>query len=103
MRILISMTLVSLFLLMSACAQQPPGVQQAPVLLTIISRHQTITIRHSSLGPVYTVQTTDGRVVVREQTLETIQAQDPDTYRLIKDALAADSRLDSRIDIAPIR
>ena len=92
-----------LALITAACntTPQPAAVPppEYPVIVSIVSRHQTIIIRESPDGPVYTAKNADGQTLFQNLNLESLQAQHPDIYNQLKGYRAPDlGRWDASIN-----
>jgi hypothetical protein len=59
-----------------------------PIIGQLKSRHHLTLIHTSSDGPRFTVSTHDGKVVAAALTLDEIQSQLPEIYKLYKDTFA---------------
>jgi hypothetical protein len=55
-------------------------------------RDRVMTLKSSARGPVYTVATKEGKVLHENLSAEQLKAQAPEVYRLVKTAVAGDSR-----------
>ena len=51
-------------------------------------REQTITIKSGAKGPVYSVKTTDGKVLFENVSAEQLQAKAPELHEFLKSAMA---------------
>ena len=59
-----------------------------PVIGYIERREQTITIKASPKGPLYSVKTTDGKVLFENLSGEQLSAKAPELHEFIKTAVA---------------
>jgi type IV pilus biogenesis protein CpaD/CtpE len=95
-------TLLSVTLILAGCAARQPrpaarapdATPQGPVIVRLVGQHQTVTVTSSPDGPLYTAQTSDGRTIVANATLAELRRDNPEVYRSIEPALAADARVD---------
>jgi hypothetical protein len=82
---------------LTSCAHQKPAttpVAQAkenPVIVRLVSQHQTITVRATGHGPRYSVTDSANRTLIANATLDELRAQHPDIYRQIEPAIADQS------------
>jgi hypothetical protein len=90
MRLFAAAALLGIIPFFAACASAPDE-HHYPLILSIVSRHQTIQIHEGPTGPLYTVLDADGTIVVRSQSLESLQAQQPEIYNQIKTLNASDT------------
>ncbi|MCY2951532.1 MAG: hypothetical protein NTU53_06090 [Planctomycetota bacterium] len=78
----------------------PPPRSTAPVIVHLVSRHQTITIHATPTGPVYSVKDNSGAVIVAAATLDQLRRDHPAIYNEINSAIAtaisARAAMDSR-------
>ena len=72
---------------MFACAERERGIGESgplhadyPVIGTLAFRNHTITIKTSSAGPIYSVQTKDGKWIARDVEEAEFQAKHPTVY-----------------------
>ena len=72
--------------LISAEANRP-AVSNFPVIGYLEKRGQTITIKAGPIGPVYSVQTAEGRVLFEDVTAEQLRAQAPELHEFLKTAV----------------
>lgn len=56
-------------------------------------RDRVVTIKSGPKGPVYTVATKSGKVLLENVTAEQLRAQAPEIHRLIKTGYAGDARV----------
>ncbi len=61
-----------------------------PVIVELVGRDQTITIRSGQRGIVYSIMTHDGNIVVPEMSATELQVKHPDVYHLLESAIAAE-------------
>jgi len=54
-------------------------------------RGQTITIRTGPKGPVYSAETTEGKTLFENPSVEQLHAQEPEIHELIRTAVASGS------------
>jgi hypothetical protein len=59
-----------------------------PVIVHIASRHSNVTISASERGPLYSVKTDEGKLLVANATLEELKRDHADVYRQIAPAIA---------------
>jgi hypothetical protein len=71
-----------------------PAAPQGPVIVRLVGQHQIVTVTSGPDGPLYTAQTTDGRTLVANATLAQLRTENPDVYRFIEPAMAADASVD---------
>jgi len=62
-----------------------------PVIGYIERRDRTITIKSSPKGPVYSVKTSEGKVLFENLSAEQLRAQAPELHEFIKSAVAGNS------------
>jgi hypothetical protein len=74
-----------------AARSEPPPVPQGPVILHLVSRHQIITATSSPTGPRYSARTSDGTSIVVNATLDELQTDHPEVYRLLQPGVASDA------------
>ena len=73
----------------SASTENIVDVKQAPpVIGQLRSRKHSILIHVGSDGPRFTVSTLDGRVIATALSIDEMQAQHPEIYKLYKDTFA---------------
>ena len=78
----------------SSRAAAPSGKEKGrPVIGTLKTRNETITIMSGSDGPLYTVTDKNGSVVFRELTPKELQARNPQIHRYIEGAIAIEYSL----------
>ena len=73
----------------------------------IEKRDRTITIKAGPKGPVYSVKTTDGKVLFENVSAEQLRAQAPELHEFLKSAVAGTDgknvkngrKMDARIDV----
>ena len=81
----------------ASCAHQKPAsapvaqTKENPVIVHIVNRHNTITVRATGHGPLYSVTDKSGKTLVASATLADLRANHPDLYRQIAPALADES------------
>jgi hypothetical protein len=75
-----------------AARSEPPPAPQDPVIVHLVSRHQTITVTSSPTGPRYSARTSDGTAIVVNATLDELQMNHPEVYRLLQPGVAHDAR-----------
>jgi hypothetical protein len=61
------------------------------VIVQLKGQHQIVTVTAGPDGPLYTAQTTDGKTIVANATLAQLRTENPDVYRFIEPAMAADA------------
>ena len=64
-------------------------VTDSPVIVSLASRDNIITISSGPNGIVYSVADKQGRVLHRDLSEKELQAKVPDLYRVIKNAIGA--------------
>ena len=69
----------------------PPS--DAPIILKLEQRDRRVTVRSSLRGPLYTVETKQGEVLVRDTQVDELKASNPKLYDTVKDAIAGASGL----------
>ena len=75
-----------------------------PIIGYIEKRGKTITIKAGPKGPLYSVKTTEGKVLFENLSAEQLRAQAPDLQEFFKTAVADnDNSLDARIRPARFR
>ena len=67
-----------------------------PIIGYIERRDQTITIKAGPKGPLYSVKTTDGKVLFENLSSEQLSAKAPELHEFIKSAVAAKGTLDAK-------
>ena len=81
----------------ASCTHQKPAsapvaqTKENPVIVHIVNRHNTITVRATGHGPLYSVTDKSGKTLVASATLADLRANHPDLYRQIAPALADES------------
>ena len=94
---------VCVLVVLAGCAAHQPkpvaakpdlAAPQGPVIVRLVGQHQTVTVTSGPDGPLYTAQTTDGRTLVANATLAQLRTENPDVYRFIEPAMAADASVD---------
>src|SRR3989442_1472582 len=60
-----------------------------PVIVHLIGRHHRVTISAGPHGPVYTVSTPAGRMLVADATLDELARQQPEIYRELAPLMAS--------------
>jgi hypothetical protein len=74
-----------------------------PVIGYIEKRGKTITIKAGPKGPLYSVKTTEGKVLFEDLSAEQLRAQAPELQEFLKSAVASDSgSLDARVRVRPV-
>ena len=85
-------------------ALQSPGPDgtQYPVITRLQGRNKTITIVAGPQGPLYSATTAGGVAIVTNARLDTLREQQPEIYREVQSAVAADPSvvIDARVDSA---
>ncbi len=66
-----------------------PAVPDYPVIGHIEKRDRTITIKAGAKGPLYTVQTAQGKVLFENLSGEQLRAQAPELHQFLRTAVAA--------------
>ncbi len=71
-------------------AQTSPGMTEDgnPVIVRVVNRHSNVTISASDRGPLYSVKTDEGKLLVANATLEELKRDHADVYRQIAPAIA---------------
>jgi hypothetical protein len=64
---------------------------QGPVIVRLVGQHQVVMVTAGPNGPLYTAQSSDGRTLVANATLAQLRAENPDVYRFVEPAMAADA------------
>ena len=54
-----------------------------PIIVRLVSRHQTITITAGQGGALYTVVDASGRTIISRATLDQLRVTDSEIYRMI--------------------
>lgn len=70
-----------------------PAKTDAPVILKLMQRDRIVTVKSGAKGPLYTVETKAGEVLVRDTDVEQLKASNPKLYDIVKDAIAGASGL----------
>jgi hypothetical protein len=74
-----------------------------PIIGYIEKRGKTITIKAGPKGPLYSVKTTDGKVLFENLSAEQLRAQAPDMQEFLKNAVASNGdSLDARVRVRPV-
>ena len=74
-----------------------------PIIGYIEKRGKTITIKAGPKGPLYSVKTTEGKVLFENLSAEQLRAQAPDLQEFFKTAVANNvGSLDARVRVRPI-
>ncbi|HHY84585.1 MAG TPA: hypothetical protein GYA07_03485 [Verrucomicrobia bacterium] len=82
----------------AAAKSAPPATNSAYVVIGHLEkRDHLITVKSGPKGPVYTVATKDGKVLMESASKEQLRAQAPELYQMITDAVALDARVNSAI------
>src|SRR3712207_29416 len=101
MKLATATLLVIVFVL--GCIHTKP-VQQAkapqdenPVIVRLISQHQTVTITadRAGRGPLYSVTDKSGRTLIANATADELRAAHPEIYRQLEPAIAGKEDTDS--------
>jgi hypothetical protein len=66
-----------------------------PVIVRVVGRHQTITVTAGPECPLYTAETTDGKLLVASATLEQLRSEHPEVYRQLNPSVAEESDADN--------
>ncbi len=77
--------------------EDPPVLaKDPPVIVRLESKHETVVIKSGPTGPLYSVITGDGVLLVRDVTLAQLELNNPRVYKLVKSAIAAShARMDA--------
>jgi hypothetical protein len=84
----------------STIASEKPAVapSEFPVIGYLEKRDQTIIIKSSSKGPVYSIKSADGKMLYENISAEQLRAKAPELHEFIKGAMAGSgSKKDARI------
>jgi hypothetical protein len=73
---------------MKTSATKSASGQNFPIVGYLKGRDETITIKAGPQGPLYSVQSADGRTRFQNVTLEQLRAQAPDLHDLLKGSVA---------------
>jgi hypothetical protein len=74
-----------------------------PIIGYIEKRGKTVTIKAGPKGPLYSVKTTEGKVLFENLSAEQLRAQAPDLQEFFKTAVASDAGLlDARVRARPV-
>jgi hypothetical protein len=84
-----------------ASAASPKLATNFPVIGYIEKRGRTITIKAGPKGPIYSVKTSEGKVLCENLSKEQLTAQAPELGEFLKTAVAGTSgtKTDARVDI----
>ena len=82
-----------------APARSVKAAADYPVIGFLEKRDRTITIKAGPKGPLYSVKTTDGKVLCENLSKEQLSAQAPELGEFLKRAIAgpADAKADARL------
>jgi hypothetical protein len=61
-----------------------PAASAGPVIVRIVGRQTTITARAGARGPVYSMQTNDGKEIIPGMTLPEMHARHPDLAKHVE-------------------
>ena len=86
-------------LAVTGCSQRTSPVEstghqplpQGLEIVRLVGQHQTIIVTSGPEGPLYSAQTTDGRSIVANATLEELREMHPEIYRFIEPGVAVDA------------
>jgi hypothetical protein len=74
-----------------------------PIIGYIEKRGKTITIKAGPKGPLYSVKTSEGKVLFENLSAEQLRAKAPDLQEFFKTAVANDGgSLDARVHVRPV-
>jgi len=96
MRKIVIFILCWLILLGSGCGEQSVRVQTGnlednlPVIVSLKTRNEVVSIMSGYEGPVYTVTTRDGRIVGKNLSENELQVKLPNIYHFLKTSYADD-------------
>ena len=87
-----------LILIISGCSKQSARVQtentesKLPVIVSLETRHEVVSIMSGYEGPVYTVTTRDGRIIGKRLSEKDLQVKLPNIYHFLKTSYADDEK-----------
>jgi hypothetical protein len=96
MRKIVIFIFCGLILIGSGCGVQSGRVQTGnledslPVIVSLGTRNEVVSIMSGYQGPVYTVTTKDGRILGKQLTEQELQVKLPDIYHFLKTSYADD-------------
>ena len=70
-------------------SQTEEPINNHPVLVRLEGRGETVVIKAGSTAPLYSLLTSDGKVIVQDMTLTELALHDPQLYERVKSAIAA--------------
>lgn len=70
----------------------------APKIVTVKQKDRLIQIKSGGAEPLYTVTDKKGKVLADNLTMAQLEAKDSKTAKSVKDAVAAQGKLDARLD-----
>ena len=98
MRKIVILILCWLILIGSGCGEQSVRVQTGnlednlPVIVSLETRNEVVSIMSGYEGPVYTVTTKDGRILGKYFTEQELQVKLPSIYHFVKTSYADDEK-----------
>ncbi len=98
MRKIVILILCWLVLIGSGCGVQSGRVQTGnlednlPVIVSLETRNEVVTIMSGYLGPVYTVTIKDGRILGKNLSENELQVKLPNIYHFLKTSYADDEK-----------
>ncbi len=75
----------------SGAVTNAAAVSDYPIVGHIEKRGRTITIKAGPKGPLYSVKTTEGKVLFENLSAEQLQAKAPELHKFIKTAVAGNA------------
>ncbi len=98
MRKIVILILCGLTLIGSGCGVQSGRVQTGnlednlPVIVSLGTRNEVVSIMSGYQGPIYTVTTKDGRILGKQLTEQELQVKLPNIYNFLKTSYADDEK-----------
>ncbi len=100
MRNIVILTLFWLIFISSGCGEHSVRVQTGnlennlPVIVSLETRNEVVSIMSGYEGPVYTVTRKDGRILGKHLSEQELQVKLPNIYHFVKTSYADDDRGD---------
>src|SRR5689334_22764259 len=92
-------------LMAGGCAMQgqtPAVAEEAPTIVTIVSRERVVEVKASGHGALYTARDKQGRVVFENLTRAQVKGADPKLFEQMEQQYVADKR-GPRADVTMVR